>query len=216
MRELRRRFLWPVLMLLGLLFGLGSGWLLYFWLPVGNPAHLLSPRQNTTPQARIVPPLLREHWLKEGTRLLIPAIGVDAPVEPVGILPDGSMAVPTRNQWTGVGWFAGGTYPGEWGSAVLDGHLDRPGGAPAVFWNLHRLQIGDEVQVVESDGSTLRFRVRDVQKYMPQAAPLKKIFADTSGVYLNLITCAGQWIPVQRQTSQRLVVYTTLAATDER
>ena len=35
-------------------------------------------------------------------------------------------------------------------------------------------------------------------------------FGNGGGTYLNLITCAGAWIPDQHQTTQRLVVYTTL------
>jgi LPXTG-site transpeptidase (sortase) family protein len=143
-------------------------------------------------------------------RLVIPAISVNAPIESVGVVAGGYLGVPTQNQWDGVGWYEAGPYPGDRGSAVIDGHLDRPGGLPAVFWNLHNLHIGDMVMVVDSTGKTLHFRVFDMENYSPQNAPTNKIFNDTSGSYLNLITCAGQWIPSQHQTTLRLVVYTVL------
>ena len=38
----------------------------------------------------------------------------------------------------------------------------------------------------------------------------KDIFGNLGGRYLNLITCAGDWIPSQHQTTLRLVVYTSL------
>ena len=41
-----------------------------------------------------------------------------------------------------------------------------------------------------------------------KAAPLQDIFGNRGGTYLNLITCAGDWIPSQHQTTLRLVVYT--------
>lgn len=143
-------------------------------------------------------------------RLVIPIIGVDAPVEKVSITSNGDLATPAKNPWTGTGWYASGPHPGDQGSAVIDGHLNRPGNTPAVFWRLHELKINDEVRVVTDTGKTLRFRVTAVEYYEPQKAPLQLIFANPTGKYLNLITCAGDWIPSQHQTTLRLVVYTTL------
>ncbi|HEX7733608.1 MAG TPA: class F sortase [Ktedonobacteraceae bacterium] len=143
-------------------------------------------------------------------RLLIPAIQVNAPIEAVGIDRNGDLATPTRNPWEDTGWYADGPLPGTQGSAVIDGHLDRPGGSPAVFWLLRQLRAGDMVKVHVSNGATLRFQVTDVEYYEPQNAPLQQIFGDSSGIYLNLITCAGDWIPNQHQTKLRLVVYTRL------
>ncbi len=143
-------------------------------------------------------------------RLLAPAVGIDAPIENVGIAANGDLATPMQNPWTGVGWYSNGPHPGETGSSVIDGHLDRPGGYPAVFWNLRNLQAGNEVLVVNTQGKTLRFRVTRVASYAPQEAPVQDIFGAANGTYLNLITCAGTWVPSQHQTTLRLVVYTTL------
>lgn len=120
------------------------------------------------------------------------------------------MGTPTRNPWTGVGWYSTGSQPGKRGSAVIDGHLDRPGGLPAVFWSLRDLQVGDAVIVMMTSGKTLHFRVTRLASYPPDSAPLQGIFGDQSGTYLNLITCAGDWIPDQHQTTLRLVAYTSL------
>ncbi len=143
-------------------------------------------------------------------RLIVPAIQVNASVEQVGILASGDLNTPQRNPWTDVGWYDTGTLPGERGSAVIDGHLDRPGGFPAVFWFLSDMRVGDEVTVVMTSGKTLHFHVTRIAFYPPQGAPLQGIFGDSSGDYLNLITCAGDWIPSQHQTTLRMVVYTTL------
>ena len=148
--------------------------------------------------------------MNAGVHLLIPAIGINAPIEPIGVLPNGALDVPQKDQWTDVGWYKDGPIPGQAGSAIIDGHLDRPGGAPAVFWNLHQLQRGDMVMVVGAHGQTQHFQVVQLQAYQPNAAPLGKIYGDTSGIYLNLITCAGPWVPSRHQTAQRLVVYTRM------
>ncbi len=143
-------------------------------------------------------------------RLLIPAIGVNAAIESVGVRPDGAMETPGQHPWNDVGWYSGGPRPGERGSGVIAGHLDRPGGNPAVFWRLRDLHVGDTILVVDAHGKTLRFHVTALIFYPPQDAPIQDIFGNNAGRFLNLTTCAGDWIPTQHQTALRLVVYTSL------
>lgn len=143
-------------------------------------------------------------------RLVIHAIQLNTHIEAVGVTASGDLAVPAKDPWVDAGWYESGPRPGETGSAVIDGHLDRPGGYPAVFWNLRLLHAGDEVQVIDTQGKVKRFRVTAIVYYQPQTAPIQEIFANTSGKFLNLITCAGDWIPDQHQTTLRLVVYTSL------
>jgi len=142
-------------------------------------------------------------------RLVIPAIEINASVESVGIRSDSDLATPTQHPWEDVGWYDLGPFPSERGSAVIDGHLDRPGGYPAVFWRLRDIQVGDDVQVIGSAGKALHFRVTRIAYYPADQAPLQDIFGNLGGRYLNLITCAGDWIPGQHQTTLRLVVYST-------
>ncbi len=143
-------------------------------------------------------------------RLIIPSLGINAPLEDVGLTSNGDLATPQQSPWDDAGWYQNGPLPGQQGSAVIDGHLDRPGGYPAVFWNLHDLYTGERVIVLDALGNTWHFRVLRLASYPPQAAPLQAIFGATGGRYLNLITCAGAWLPTQHQTNLRLVVYTVL------
>lgn len=163
----------------------------------------------TTPT--IIPLHIAADTAANPVRLVIPTIRVDAPVEPLGIQANGDVATPTQKPWDDVGWYKLGPHPGERGSAVIDGHLDRPGGSPAVFWSLSDMRVGDDVLVMNSAGKTLHFRVTRMAFYAPQTASSQDIFGNDGGTYLNLITCAGDWIPSQHQTTLRLVVYTTLA-----
>jgi sortase (surface protein transpeptidase) len=165
----------------------------------------------TNHMARVTPQVQATWQVKASpVRLSIPAIGVNAPIERVGITSTGDLAIPAQKPWEDAGWYASGPLPGELGSAVIDGHLDRPGGYPAVFWRLRDLHVGNEVVVVDTQGETQHFRVTAIAYYAPQSAPIQEIFANQSGKYLNLITCAGDWIPSQHQTTLRLVVYTSL------
>lgn len=151
--------------------------------------------------------------IDQPTRLIVSAIHLNASIETVGLQADGDLDTPQKHPLDDVGWYNMGPLPGARGSAVIDGHLNRPGGAPAVFWYLKNLHIGDDVTVISRKGKTLHFRVTHIQAYQPQNAPLQAIFGDMSGNYLNLITCAGYWIPSEHQTTQRLVVYTSLVGT---
>src|SRR5438105_10052044 len=144
-------------------------------------------------------------------RLIIPALGIDDLIESVGVRRDGTMETPEQRPWNDVGWYNAGPRPGERGSAVIAGHLDRPGGNPAVFWRLHDLHVGDNVLVVDAHGKILRFHVTRIGLYPPRDAPVQDIFGNTAGSFLNLTTCAGDWIPTEHQTALREVVYTALA-----
>lgn len=155
-------------------------------------------------------PIAPKNGKARQARLLIPSIGVNAAIEALGVTANGDLAVPNENPWTDVGWYEDGPRPGEQGSAVIDGHLDRPGGYPAVFWDLRYMHASDEVTVIDTRGKALHFHVTRVAFYPPQDAPIQEIFGNESGSYLNLITCAGDWIPSEHQTTLRLVVYTAL------
>ncbi len=158
----------------------------------------VNPTATSTPQVTANP-----------VRLLIPAIGVNAHVEAVGVQANGDLAIPTQNPWEDVGWYKSGPRPGERGSAVIDGHLNRPGNYPAVFWHLEDLHVGDQVMVTGEQGKTLHFHVIGMAFYSPDKAPIQLIFGNESGIYLNLVTCAGDWIPSQHQTTLRLVIFTS-------
>lgn len=140
----------------------------------------------------------------------IPAIGVDAAIEPVGVLNSGNLDTPHQQPWDDAGWYSSGYRPGEQGSAVIDAHVDRPGGGPATFWYLHLLQPGDQIMITTASQQQLSFRVTRTTNYPVENVPLQTIFADSSGKYLNLITCAGYYVPSLHGTTLRTVVFTVL------
>ncbi|MEK7601325.1 MAG: class F sortase [Patescibacteria group bacterium] len=143
-------------------------------------------------------------------RLIIPAIGVDANVQSVGLSwrGNGDMGVPSN--FTDVAWYNGGPRPGMPGSAVIAGHLDGKDVAQAVFYNLDKLETGDEVRIVDSKGKTLLFRVVNTKIYDSEAAASEVFLGDPSKTRLNLITCGGDWDTTQKLYSKRIVVFTEL------
>src|SRR5437879_695913 len=61
------------------------------------------PRKVLPSPPSTVAPLATQETRWRGSRLVIPSLHVDAPLEPVGVLPNGTLGVPVRQQWDGVG-----------------------------------------------------------------------------------------------------------------
>lgn len=140
--------------------------------------------------------------------LTIPKINLQAAVEAVGEDNLGRMDVPEKVD--DVGWYKLGYKPGEKGSAVMDGHLDTATGAPAAFYYIDQLAVGDQVIVTDKNGKNFNFEVTRVQSYPFDQLPLQEVFASNDKPRLNLITCAGTWNSGSRNYSNRLVIYTEL------
>ncbi|RSN49289.1 class F sortase [Amycolatopsis sp. WAC 04197] len=124
-------------------------------------------------------------------RLEIPAIGVrTGEIVDLGLAGDGTLQVPHDAITTG--WFTGGPAPGEIGPAVLAGHVDYKK-VPGVFVRLKELKAGDEALVHREDGSTAVFTVYAVERHPKASFPTEKVYGDTTGPELRLITCGGDF-----------------------
>lgn len=138
-------------------------------------------------------------------RLTIPALGVNAPMELLGLTSDGAMQAPVG--WWDAGWYRYGPLPGQTGNAVVAGHLDSTTG-PALFWRLTSLGYGARVSVTLSNGQVEDFAVQRQVSYADNNAPLGQIFGPAATANLNLITCGGTWNAAQHNYSNRTVVFT--------
>ncbi|HAS13191.1 MAG TPA: hypothetical protein DCS55_22175, partial [Acidimicrobiaceae bacterium] len=88
--------------------------------PGPRPTSDLADRVEPLDSARY-DPAEHEAATRTVTGLSLPVIGVDgAPVEPVGVEPNGEMEIPPAEE---VGWYRFGAAPGESGSAVLAAHI---------------------------------------------------------------------------------------------
>lgn len=141
-------------------------------------------------------------------RLVIPAIGVQAAVQTVGLADDGSMGIP--DNFTDVAWYSLGAAPGQAGNAVFTGHISSTAAA-AVFYNIDQLAPGNMVRVTGDDGRELVFVVQEVDTYKAENVPMARIFAPSDQAGVVLITCGGTWDPNARLFSDRVVVFASLA-----
>jgi hypothetical protein len=121
------------------------------------------------------------------TRLVIPAIGVDSLVVPLGRNPDGSAQVPSGTSYTS--WYDLGPRPGQIGPAVILGHIDSYTG-PGVFFRLRSLLPGDEI-MVQAGQRLLKFEVWKLVTYPKNHFATSAVFGPTPDSELRLITCGG-------------------------
>lgn len=139
-------------------------------------------------------------------RIKIPSINVDAPVDQMGLAPNGDMESPTGASNTG--WYKLGPHPGDKGTAVIAGHYGPwKDGSASVFDNLNKLAAGDQILVQDANGTTATFAVRE-SKMLGKNDDATAVFKTTDDKsHLNLITCQGTWSEDQKTYSDRLVVF---------
>lgn len=119
-------------------------------------------------------------------RLIVPSLGVDAPVIDIGVV-DGVLLPPPDPQV--LGWWAAGAQPGALrGGALITGHTVHSGGG--AFDDLETLRTGDRVAVRTARG-LIRYAVTGVTVYRKQglARDAEKVFSQTVPGRLVLITC---------------------------
>ncbi len=163
------------------------------------------PRTGAASGERAVPPLP----VAVPTRVRIPAIDVDAPLEPLGLLPDGSLSSPRDDESNVAGWYAAGAAPGATGTAVVAGHVDTATG-PAVFYNLGALKKGYRVEVARADGRTALFAIDAIEVYSRDDFPSQKVYGPAQRAELRLITCGGGFSEESHAYLGNVVVYAHL------
>lgn len=134
----------------------------------------------------------------------IPTLGIAQATMGLGLGADRIMEVPPDGE--GIGWYEQSPTPGERGPSVFAAHVDWEG-QPGVFSDLATLTTGDEVAVGREDGSSARFEVTQVERYPKEEFPTARVYGNTRGAELRLITCSGEFDPDTRSYEDNTVVY---------
>lgn len=120
---------------------------------------------------------------RHATRVVIPSIGLDADVSPVGLIFRGGELqydVPRVE----AGQYVGTAAPGEAGNVVIGGHVARRG-ASGIFQALPKVVAGDVVEVYRGD-RVYRYSVIEIKVV---AADATDVMGSTQDATLTLITC---------------------------
>jgi LPXTG-site transpeptidase (sortase) family protein len=139
-------------------------------------------------------------------RLMIPAIGVDATIEPRGL--DSNRDLATAADYRNVAWYDLGPRPGDPGNAILNGHVSWWTG-DAVFTRLAQVRAGDVIRVIRADHVAVTFKVTGTQ-VVDANSRIAALFAQSSRSTLTLITCTGAWNPLTQSDTRRLLVSASL------
>lgn len=164
------------------------------------PAATLTPTPTPTP----------EPYNGAVARMRIPRIKVDAPIVNLGLIPGKSQLDVPKDEKS-VGWYEFYTRPGFRGSAVFSGHVDflvGVKGVKGVFWDLDKLEPGDELVVVMDNGIEYTYRVSANIVYPEESVPMGDIIwpKDPTIERVALITCAGNFNKVTGSYDSRQVV----------
>jgi LPXTG-site transpeptidase (sortase) family protein len=152
--------------------------------PAVRPSAASTPAAAVAPQP-LLPAAQRDLLIRpEGaTRVVVPAVGIDATVEPVGYTYQGGHLdydVPLHE----AGHYVGSADPGDPGNVVIAGHVATRSGI-GIFENLPKVKAGDIVEVYRG-GEIYRYSVVEIRVVAPDAT---NVMAQTHDATLTLITC---------------------------
>ena len=152
--------------------------------PVRSPAAQpdLHPRIASSAPLEASPPV----------RVDIAAVGVTAPIGPLGLNRDGTLEVP--GNFARAGWYTGRPTPGEAGPAIIVAHRASRRG-PGAFWTLPDVQPGQQIVVTRADRRRVLFSVERVEQHRKDAFPTAAVYGPTPDTALRLITCGGPFEP---------------------
>jgi Sortase domain len=125
-------------------------------------------------------------------RLRIPALGINASIDPVGIdVEQGMLGMPTNIRH--VGWWRDGMAPGaRSGSILIAGHLNFATGKKGAFYPLPRARGDERVEVTTTNGTVHAYRVVSIRSYPKNALP-PTLFDRRGPRRLVLVTCGGRF-----------------------
>lgn len=137
------------------------------------------------------------------TRLVIPAVAIDATVVPVTVTA-GALGVPDDVHT--LGWWSGGPFPGApHGTVVIDGHVDSARQGLGTLAAAARLKLGEAIQVTTAHG-LLTYQVQAIRTYRKHTLPAA-LFTPEGPPSLALITCGGPFDPATRHYRDNIVIY---------
>lgn len=141
-----------------------------------------------------LPSLTEQQLAQAPTRLLIPGVGIDSPVVPVGweiVEEDNHLVSVWQVAEYAVGWHQNSAMPGQIGNTVLSGHSNVSG---EVFRHLADVHEGDRIIVMVGDRSfeyeaTLTTIVKEAGEPLETRSQNARWIAESDDERLTLVTC---------------------------
>jgi hypothetical protein len=156
------------------------------------------------------------------TRMSIPALGVDAPIEEIGLdrraRPDDSGPAPLGApvDQRKAGWYTAGPKPGSgMGTVLTNGHTYRDGSAIFQEDFAARVAVGQQIDLLLDNGTTCSYRISTVWRNVdavedyPQLVASERLYDQQGPERLFLATCGGSWLESARMFKDIHVVLAT-------
>ena len=124
-----------------------------------------------------------------GDHLVIPAVGVDAPVTAETMV-DGALTIPGDVRMVGA-WTGSAAMSAVAGTVLLAGHIDNIDQGPGALHDVYLLQPGDKV-FLQLHGVSGVWQIVTLGTYPKTAIPASLFDGPTGPRRLALVTCGGQ------------------------
>lgn len=161
-----------------------------------STATVAAPTRSPTPLPEATPTPTPEPFAGNVLRFRIPRFDVDAEMENLGLIP-GENQLDIPKDPLKVGWYEIYDRPGWLGNAVFSAHVDYWPDIKGPFFDLARLDPGDEVVVVMANGQEYRYRVFRKQRYDVTTIPMGDLISapekPDGAEWITLITCGGRF-----------------------
>ncbi|WP_405438051.1 class F sortase [Streptomyces anulatus] len=171
----------------------------------GSPAAPRTQQPPAEPRAAVLPS-------SRPVSITIPSLEVTSDLEELGLGKNRAMETPKDP--AKAGWYRPGATPGAIGPSVIAGHVTWDG-SPAVFFELTELDAGDRIEVRRVDGRTAVFTVDRTATYPKDEFPTVEVYRNLDHAGLRLITCGGDYSEADNRYADNVVVYASLAGSQE-
>lgn len=156
------------------------------------------------------------------SRLVYPALGVNAPFERIGLdrtaRPDAAGRYPIGNprDRTNAGWYAAGPKPGAGkGTVITNGHTYRNGSAIFTEDFANQIESNQLIHVVQADGGRCSYAVTRIWREVnskrdyPRIVAGQKLYNFAGPERLLLVTCGGSWNAAAQNYDEISIVLAT-------
>lgn len=141
-------------------------------------------------------------------RLVVPDLGIDVPVESVGLDDQGRMGLPADPKI--AAWYRFGSAPGDAaGSTVVAAHVDSAVYDIGPFSLLAGAPAGTRVEVTTADGVVHAYAFQSTAVLPKESIDWSDTFARDGSPRLTLVTCGGEFDYDARRYLSNVIVTAT-------
>ena len=160
-----------------------------------------------------------------GSSLVIPSLGIDAPLVPTGATGAvGTASLTIPDDVHAVAWWDGSVRnrgrtvhedapePGQPGVALIAGHIDSSTAGPGALYALKNMTVGSTVEIVDSDHHVSTWTVSAPPETALKTELPSSLWVTTGPPRLALVTCGGPFDSATGHYLGNVIVWTTPTA----